>query len=186
VDCSGYVTRVWGFSVCEKLGTTTIPDYSLLIPSTDNYQNELPLRMRVGDVFNSYGDHVVLLHYFRLETQPQAHYEPVYYESNWAAHQVVERLLGSWSAFDTDWCHWDNAGQVWLGYCPRRYDNIRDDFYLPRLSSGADGWNSKVFVRNNYPSYRKRVIQHTIYEEGGGDGLANAFQTDVRTTDGND
>lgn len=78
VDCSGFVTRAWGRPVSEKWGTQYICDNSAPVPYSDRAA-DLPKRMRMGDVFDKCGDHV-LLHYF----DPVSN-SPVYYEAQWAA-----------------------------------------------------------------------------------------------------
>ncbi len=193
-DCSGYVMRVWGQRISEaKWGTDAIAWNSTLIP----YQNrnaDLLLRMRMGDVFDNKdycggGCHVVLLHYFNPSTG-----NPVFYEENPNVSCVAHENSGGWAWLDNPvnggWWRWDAQRQVWTGYRPYRYLNIRDDIYIPWLSNGwpgtlpgEDKWYTTLLSRNNNTHQPAAVLEHSLYSPAGDDNGAvfkmNFFRRDL-------
>ena len=164
VDCSGFVTRVWGRPASEKYGTSTLPNISTPINFTQgNHQEELPRKMRMGDVFNYVGNHVVLLRYF--ENYPD--HSPHFYESNWDANAVVES-----EGWDVVWpVTNDNSG-----YRPYRYNEIADDANLPNIKANYNGWNSIITIKNN--GSENAVVQVTFYDSNG-NALATKTKTDL-------
>ncbi|MGC8960730.1 MAG: hypothetical protein ACP5OO_13315 [Chloroflexia bacterium] len=168
VDCSGFVTRVWGRPVGEKWGTSDICNRSVRIPyDAGQREDQLRRRMRMGDVFDRCGDHVVLLYYF----DPDRGNIPVYYEARWDRGGVIK---------NEGWTYVNN-------YEPYRYrlntdtDYIRDDIYLPWLSHTWYGWESTLYARNNDTAPKTYVLQHTAYSGGGGDAGAIDTGTYRRT-----
>lgn len=179
-DCSGYVMRVWGLPVGEsKWDTSAIANHSTHINYT-NRNEDLRIRMRMGDVFDDYTEpsrHVVLLHYIDNQTAPIG---PRFYE---------ETDVGQCAA------RWNGGGWVWLrdnggwwngtnGYRPYRHPEIRDDLYLPWLSHAWYMWETTLFARNNEDTRANYVIQHTIYNGGGTDTGALENQTYRRLGNG--
>lgn len=167
-DCSGYITRVWGRPINEKWGTSNIAANSTLVPYSAR-DNDLRIRMRMGDVFDDwYGTsdacHVVLLYYFDPNDYPLN--KPVYYEEN--AGPCKARLnRGGWEWLEQHWGWWNGSD----GYRPYRYKQIRDDIYLPWLSNAWYGWSSILYVRNN-SSPGLHIAQHTLYGSAGSDNSA--------------
>lgn len=92
VDCSGFVTRVWG-RTSSKLYTWTIPLYSAELPSVDY--------LRIGDVLNKPYWHVALFYGFCFGGAD------VYHSTTYAGYDRVIRRCHSWSYFS--------------GYAPRKY-----------------------------------------------------------------
>ncbi|MEM3554764.1 MAG: hypothetical protein QXU79_02985 [Candidatus Micrarchaeaceae archaeon] len=176
VDCSGFVTRVWGRPTGEKWDTGGIAANSILIPY--NVRNDdLPRRMRMGDVFNDWiGDsrHVVVLYYFDRQNTPIG---PRFYESNWSYNRVRFNE-GGWAWLEANGGWWNGTD----GYRPYRYSEIRDDIYLPWLSYAWYGWETTLYARNNSTTARTYVLQHTAYGGGGGDVGAINTGTYRRTT----
>jgi hypothetical protein len=189
-DCSGYVMRVWGRPVdSDKWGTGTIADpaNSTLVPcrvgqeqcvQTAVRNEDLPRRMRMGDVFDDpyiCGGicHVVLLHYFDLETEPVG---PRFYEENIANPPCAARLNpGGWVWLRDNGGWWNGTDN---GYRPYRYNEIRDDLYLPWLAHDWYGWESTLYARNNNTSTSNYVLQHTMYP---GTGEPGSGQDDINT-----
>ncbi len=153
VDCSGFVTRVWGRPANEKYGTSTLPDISTAIDfNQGDYQNDLPRKMRMGDIFNYAGNHVLLSYYFENDLI----HTPHFYESNWDENRVVESV--GWERIDP--VRNDNTG-----YRPYRYDNIVDDVYLPDIRANPGDWNSTIIIRNN--GYGNARVQVAFYNSSG-------------------
>ena len=181
VDCSGFVTRVWGRPANEKWGTWHIGNGSSAIPYDANrHAEQLPVRMRMGDVFNDStgsSQHVVLLHYFRYLPNQSPQFVPVFYEASWDFNRVRSND-GGWQWLQDHGGWWNGQD----GYRPYRYPQIRDDVYLPWLSTAWYNWDSVLFVRNSNSSPVEYVIQHAIYRNWGGDAGALGARTFVRAT----
>jgi hypothetical protein len=94
VDCSGFVTRVWGES--QKLYTWTIPNYSTLLGGLGD--------LWFGDVLNKPYYHVAL---FDTTCSGGAR---VYHSTTYGSYDRVIRRCHYWSYFN--------------GYDPRRYNNV--------------------------------------------------------------
>jgi hypothetical protein len=151
-DCSGYVSRVWGKPIEDnycKWGTDGLShaDVSTPIPYADRF-SQLPMRMRMGDIFDDPDNHVVLLAYFR-EDQPNV-VTPVYYEEIPPVARLNE--TGGWNYV--------------AGYEPYRYNQIRDDLYSPWLANAWYGWQSTTLIRNNGTQATNYVVQQTHYSGG--------------------
>jgi len=159
IDCSGFVTRVWG-RTDQKYGTSTLPNISTAINfNQGDYQNDLPRKLRMGDIFNYVDNHVVLLRYFDPDDPLHT---PYFYESNWGENRVV-RSTG-----------WDKVWPVRndnTGYRPYRYNNIVDDAYLPDIKANYNGWNSIITIRNDgghlVPRWGESAVQITFYDSNG-------------------
>jgi hypothetical protein len=94
VDCSGFVTRVWGED--QKLYTWTIPQYSTELNSVDDLSQ--------GDVLNDSSNHVALFYEFCSGGAR------VYHATTYGGFDRVIRRCHSWSYFND--------------YTPRKYDNV--------------------------------------------------------------
>jgi hypothetical protein len=188
-DCSGYVMRVWGVALDQpKWDTSAIAAHSTVVPCRAGQEQciqqatrneDLPKRMRMGDVFDDTGCHVVLLYYFDPNTVPPT---PYYYEENGDPSVCRARLHSGWAYID-DTCAgwWDGAD----GYRPYRYNEIRDDMYFPWLCNNWSNWSSILYLRDNTAAGSSRVLQHTVYSYAGGDAYAQDNRTIVKTS-GND
>lgn len=164
VDCSGFVTRVWGRPIDEKYGTWTLPSISTPIPF--NTDADLVRKMRMGDIFNYAGHHVVLLYYF----DPYDNNRPYYYEARWEDPYIHRVLLNNgWDKISPR--RNDNSG-----YRPYRYDNIVDDAILPDIKANYNDRNSVITIRNN--SSENAVVQVTFYDSNG-NALATRTKTDL-------
>ncbi len=97
VDCSGYVSRVWGLTT--KYGTTTLPNISWQLSSVGALQR--------GDILNLYNSHVVLFDSFAPNGVNA--YESTTYNS----YDRVVKIYSSWSRLSS--------------YLPRRYNNAGAD-----------------------------------------------------------
>ena len=117
----------------------------------------------MGDIFDDCGNHVVLLYYFNPDSTPAN--RPIYYEE--VPPRARRNETGGW-------------GYI-AGYAPYRYNEIRDDLYLPWLSHAWYGWESILFARNNNDTPVDYVFQHTIYTAGGDDAGAINNKTYRRT-----
>jgi hypothetical protein len=170
IDCSGFVTRVWG-RTDKKYGTSTLPNISTAINfNQGDYQNDLPRKLRMGDIFNYVDNHVVLLRYFDPDDPLHT---PYFYESNWGENRVV-RSTG-----------WDKVWPVRndnTGYRPYRYNNIVDDAYLPDIKANYNGWNSIITIRNEgsrvVPRWGESAVQITFYDSNGNE-VATATEPDL-------
>jgi hypothetical protein len=155
VDCSGFVTRVWGRPIGEKYGTWTLPNISTPIPF--NSDADLVRKMRMGDIFNYVGHHVVLLYYF----DPFDNNRPYYYEAGWDDPYIHTVLLSN---------GWDNISPRRndnSGYRPYRYNEIADDANLPDIKANYGGWNSIITIRYSDYLSPNAVIQVTFYDTNG-------------------
>jgi len=94
VDCSGFVSRIWGES--QHLSTRDIPDYSWSMGSQYDF---LP-----GDVLNKYDYHVAAFHTYCYGGATVFHSTTCY------SYDRVVRRCHPWSFFD--------------GYSARRYNNV--------------------------------------------------------------
>jgi hypothetical protein len=94
VDCSGFVTRVWGED--QKLYTRTIPQHSTELNSLDDLSQ--------GDVLNDPYNHVALFY------ESCSGGARVYHATTYGGFDRVIRRCHSWSYFD--------------GYTPREYDDV--------------------------------------------------------------
>jgi hypothetical protein len=162
--------RVWGRPVdTAKWGTSTIASNSTLVPYV-NRNEDLRIRMRMGDVFDDYATpstHVVLFHYMDPETAPVG---PRFYEENIANPPCAARWNdGGWTWLADNGGWWNGTNN---GYRPYRYPEIRDDIYLPWMSHDWYTWETTLFARNNEDTAANYVIQHTVYNSTGGDGGA--------------
>jgi len=84
IDCSGYVSRVWGMT--SKLSTRTIPDH--VKPYT-------PATLVVGDVYNHYDDHVVVFRSYAtngINTYEATHFQS--YDRVAPAYRAWSDLVG--------------------------------------------------------------------------------------------
>lgn len=94
VDCSGFVTHVWG--EIQKLYTSTIPEYSYQLSSVND--------LIIGDVLNKPSDHVAV---FVSVCSGGAQ---VYHSTTYNSYDRVINRCHVWSYFN--------------GYSPRRYNNV--------------------------------------------------------------
>jgi hypothetical protein len=168
VDCSGFVTRVWGRPINEKYGTWTLPNISTPIPF--NTDADLVRKMRMGDIFNYVGHHVVLLYYF----DPYDNNRPYYYEARWEDPYIHRVLLNNgWDKISPR--RNDNSG-----YRPYRYNEIADDANLPAIKANYNGWNSIITIRDNggegWSPYG--AVQITFYDSNGNE-VATATRPDL-------
>jgi hypothetical protein len=168
IDCSGFVTRVWG-RTDQKYGCSGLTTISTAISFDEgDYQNDLPRKLRMGDVFNYVTDHVVLLRYFDPDDPLHT---PYFYESTWGENQVVR---------SSGW------GRIWpvrndnTGYRPYRYNNIVDDAYLPDIKANYSGWNSIITVKDNgYNHERPSGAAQITFYDSNGDEVATETKPDL-------
>lgn len=97
LDCSGFVSRVWGLPT--KYSTTTIQQVSTPLSQHSD--------LRAGDAWVNPGSHIVLHAYFREDGTP------VWYEASGGASKVRFMTSGSWSYLNR--------------YSPIRYTGIQED-----------------------------------------------------------
>src|SRR6185369_2178786 len=108
VDCSGFLTRVWGLS--GKYTTCTLADVSTQITTQ---------QLQTGDILTRCGDHVVM---FKSVNGTVGIYD---YEAT--VYNGVDRVVympSSWSRLN--------------GYTPRRYNNVASNTSTPvHISSSS-------------------------------------------------
>lgn len=95
VDCSGFVSRVWGLS--SKYSTTTLPNISTRFTSRSSF--------RQGDIANKAGDHTAMFY-----SNSGSEYAYWYEATTYGDKDKVVRLKHPWSYFD--------------GYKYYRYNNV--------------------------------------------------------------
>jgi hypothetical protein len=96
VDCSGFITRIWGISA-KKYGTGTLAEISTALSSKAS--------LELGDIFNWAGQHVIM--FYEPATDGLIAFESTTYLNR----DRVIYLNSDWSRFNS-------------GYVPRRYSSV--------------------------------------------------------------
>jgi hypothetical protein len=107
IDCSGFVTRVWGITK-KKYGTSTLSGISRKIRWSE---------LKPGDILNDAGSHVRLFHHFTKDNRVKVYESTTSVNPKGVTHRVLSRSYAKKG----------KKGK----YVPRRYKKIKEGSISP-------------------------------------------------------